>query len=239
MARNGRIDAKQVYKSLTAPVGVNGNVLAADANSMDITAPLTTALGTAGDGWVAVDVQVAPNLFDHGIVTETTRNRVLVYADKGDKVDDGNGNEVYGRMTEAAWVYTVSFFSMVDGVETAFSAPAATYGFEIPYQFQFHDLPTDAITSIVSKRVQEELAWSSGKFKEAVVIATLNTIPNSSKVISDATQVTVSVNGQDFFVGAANSPVSVTVPNTIAWDASKAFPLDTTDTVEIEYPTNQ
>ncbi len=58
-----------------------------------------------------------------GVITAPPSNLVKVFDDDLDSFLDTNGNKVYGRITEAASVWTLSFFTIVEGapgVETAF-----------------------------------------------------------------------------------------------------------------------
>lgn len=56
-----------------------------------------------------------------GVVVNAPYNvNVIKYAN-GDRVEDAFGNEVYGRLTESSGTWTLSFYSLISGVETAFS----------------------------------------------------------------------------------------------------------------------
>lgn len=58
-----------------------------------------------------------------GIITGAPANLVKIFNDDLDNFLDANGNKVFGRITEAATVWTLSFFTIVEGtpgVETAF-----------------------------------------------------------------------------------------------------------------------
>jgi len=65
-----------------------------------------------------------------GVVVNAPQNMVVlrqaVGANQGDSFLDGAGNIVYGRVTEAAGVWTLSFYSLVGAVETAFNFAAPT-----------------------------------------------------------------------------------------------------------------
>lgn len=63
-----------------------------------------------------------------GVIVNTARAHKLELRDAStnDAVDDGSGNEVYGRLSFAATVYTVTFFSDIAGTETAYSFSGPT-----------------------------------------------------------------------------------------------------------------
>lgn len=60
-----------------------------------------------------------------GVVVTTTYNRVVIRqatgVDTGDKFEDAFGNEVYGRVTWLAGVWTLSYYVDLSGTETAYS----------------------------------------------------------------------------------------------------------------------
>jgi hypothetical protein len=64
-----------------------------------------------------------------GVVVAAPENKVLLRqasgTDEGDVFKDGSGNIVYGRITEAAAVWTLSYYVDIAGVETAYSFSGA------------------------------------------------------------------------------------------------------------------
>ena len=60
-----------------------------------------------------------------GVVTDPPYNKVVLRqgsgTDQGDAFKDANGNLVYGRLTYAATVWTLSFYVLIGGTETAYS----------------------------------------------------------------------------------------------------------------------
>lgn len=100
-----------------------------------------------------------------GVVTTGAYNKVLIRqatgAEAGDVFTDTLGNEVYGRLTEAAGVWTVSFYVDVSGVQTAYtftvSALANWFYQEIfnpmggsaPVFSEFATIPSDNATADV------------------------------------------------------------------------------------------
>jgi len=62
-----------------------------------------------------------------GVVVLTPNNRVIVrHPTSQDAFEDGAGNQVYGRLTEASGVWTLSFYVDLAGVETAYSFSSST-----------------------------------------------------------------------------------------------------------------
>jgi len=56
-----------------------------------------------------------------GVVVTGTYNRVVLRNNSGDSFQDVDGDEVYGRLTESSGTWTLTFYSQVAGVETAYS----------------------------------------------------------------------------------------------------------------------
>jgi hypothetical protein len=57
-----------------------------------------------------------------GVITYAPANKVaLLNATNGGQIEDGEGQRVYGRLTESAGVWTLSFYTLEAGVETAHS----------------------------------------------------------------------------------------------------------------------
>lgn len=233
-----RIAAKQVYKVLGASVGVAGFAVGTAWVSIDVTTPLTTALWTAWVNGGSVAVQVAANDTTPGI---KTGDIVEIYdSATGEKINDGNGNEVYGRITEAAGVYTLSFYSLVAGTETAYNMPTSTLDFIFTYQFDFVDYPTNGALSIKSKKVQDDIKGGAKSFTETLTVTAIDTVSNTTKTVSDVTKALLFVNGQMLFSGDTAPAFSITTGWVITWNATNAgFNLETTDEVVIQYLTNQ
>lgn len=61
-----------------------------------------------------------------GIVVNAPHNYIHVFDTSQDAIFDGSGNKVYGRLTYAASVWTLSYYSNVAGTETAYSFAAPT-----------------------------------------------------------------------------------------------------------------
>ena len=103
--------------------------------------------------------------FLEGVVTSAPQNKVLVRQASGPDEDtefhDAFGNHVYGRLTEAAGTWTLSYYSSIAGVETAYtflvSSDVRYYYQEIfnplggsaPVYSEYASIPSDNATSDV------------------------------------------------------------------------------------------
>jgi hypothetical protein len=100
-----------------------------------------------------------------GVVTTGTYNKIVLRQasgiEQGDVFTDALGNVVYGRLTEAASVWTLSFYVLLSGVETAYtfasSVDVSWYYQEIynpldgtaPVFSEFATIPSDNVTADV------------------------------------------------------------------------------------------
>lgn len=232
------IPAKQIIRPLAAFVRVGS--FAATGSSGNATAAITAALNSAGDGGVSVPLQPASSTAI-GIFVLPPFNRVEVWeASTGSKIL-ANGNEVYGRLTESSGTYTLSYFSLVSGTETAYSFPASqSISFEFAYRFDFARLPA---TAILAARSGSSAATPAGpavpqSFRERLTIASQNTVPALARSPVDAASVALIINGvsYDTFGGAA-AAFSVNLgTRAITWSAANSgFNLDVSDRVIAEY----
>lgn len=131
-------------KKLLSYVGIQG-VLSSGTNTSKI---ITTEI-------LAVSPSGVPggNQGQAGIVTTTPNNKVQIRASATQQPFEATpgGPDVYGRITEAGGVYTLSYFYDDNGVETAFTMPTDV-GIDIlyPESVDFSDLPFNAIVNGVS-----------------------------------------------------------------------------------------
>jgi hypothetical protein len=61
-----------------------------------------------------------------GVVTTAPLNKVTVLDENGEFLEDGSGNRIYGRLTESAGVWTLTYYVNISGTETAHSFGVAT-----------------------------------------------------------------------------------------------------------------
>lgn len=232
-----QIKSKQVERILAAPIRLSGLTVATTTSSTVVTTPITTALSTAGDGGVAVPLQVSTSN-GLGVVTTGASNRVEIYeATSKDKILATNGEEVYGRLTEASAIYTLSYFTLPNGgTETAYTFPSGrTIDAEIVYRFDFARLPVDAIVAMKSRNIADDASGAGGSpFGESIAVTAANTLAALTKTPTSQSTVQLIVNstqqepGFDYTISA----------KTITWiPASAGFALATTDRVYALYNT--
>ena len=231
-----KIQSKQISRVLAAFVRANNLTVATTTSSTVVTTAITTALTTAADG-SSVPLQISTTN-GPGVVTTGAGNRIeLCNTTSKDKILAANGEEVYGRLTEAGAVYTLSYFTLSNtGVEAAYTFPAAAaIDFEFTYRFELHQLPTDAITAITTRNVNQDAmgAGSAGSpFGEAVAVTATNTIAALTKTPVTISTMDVTVNGQ---MARPGSDYTLS-GKTITWVPGTAlFDLATTDTVYARY----
>ena len=220
----------QIDQLLYAYVRVNG--FTASSTSTNATTAITTAVSTAGKGGVAVPLQVA-SASAVGVITTGSDNRVEIYdATTKQKISD-DSNEVYGRITESAGVYTLSYYTLVAGVETA-STVAQSIDFEFIYNFDFGRLPINALTAVKARNISDDPSSSSGSlFDEVLTVTALNTVSDLTKTPTGT--VKLFVNGQA--VSSLTTAFTV-VGKAITWNATNSgYALRTTFEVIASYNT--
>lgn len=246
------LDSKQVLKPLAGAVHINGFAMPAAATA-NVSAAITTALATAGDGGIAVPVQASAftrtvaggTVFTEGVIGTAPNNLVQVWnsTTKGKLTDATGQNEIYGRITIAGAVYTLSLYSLVAGVETAFTSTAQNIDFEFNYLFSFEHYPFDGAIGVNSKNVQQDVGGGARLRAEKVAVTALNTLAALSVpyVASSQAAPAVNVNGQTFYsVGA--TPAFTIAGTAITWSAANAgiagapLNLSTNDDVTVYYP---
>jgi hypothetical protein len=233
------LQAKQLKKWLDAYVPMDS--LAATGTSIDVTADLTALLATAGSGWVAVPLQVGTPATQIWVRADAAHNKVeLFFNATGKKVNDGFGNEVYGRITEALWVYTLTFYSMISGVETSydFGIVPVTIDSEFEYLFDFYRLPESLHYTV--RRTYDDLGAGSGTLvTENLPITALNTITSLAYLPDSNANVLLFINGkeEDTLWGTPSFSVA---GSAITWSSANAgYDLETTDKATARYTTAQ
>jgi hypothetical protein len=230
------LKAKQIDKQLAGLIRVVG--FSASGTSDPVTADITTALSTAGEGGVSVPLQVADTT-QIGVVTSSPNNRVEIYDGTTlAKLDDGSGNEVYGRLTQASNVYTLSYYSLVSGVETAYTMSAIDIDFEFAYKFDFARLPYDFAIGIKTRNVGDDpSSGGTPVFREAIAVTGTNTLADLTKTPIGSMELLI--NGQA--LSSVDSPAPFTRSGkALTWSASNAgYALATTDKVVAVYESNE
>ena len=142
------------------------NVTAPSANSMVV----TTEMGGKTPGGDATT---------KGIITGAPLNLVKILDDDLDNFLDSDGNKVYGRITEAATVWTLSFFTIVEGtpgVETAFDMTPFSGQTIIWHVQEVHSLDSfpvaDPMFAVQSDQIAGEVPDATTTVKGKVELAT-------------------------------------------------------------------
>jgi hypothetical protein len=141
-------------------------VVTASGLLTDITSAVSTALLTGADDGSALLNVVSSGAI--GVIASGTNNKCKVY-DSANREIYAFGEEVYGRVTFAASVYTLSYFYEINGVETAYNlgAIAQLLKVETPYRFPLYQLPKDAIVAMSRWRASNA-SFSGTPFKITV-----------------------------------------------------------------------
>lgn len=234
------VPAKQIIKILAAPIRVNN--FSANGSSNTVTSAITTALTTAGAGGVSVPLQVSASE-GLGVIASGANNKVEIYSSTSKDKIGSVGEEVYGRLTEAGGVYTLSYYTLSNaGIETAYSFSSATnIDFEFNYRFDFARFPTDGAISITARNISNDPGSTGGMLqREQLTPTAQNTLPNLTKTPISASGVSLIINGieYDSFGGGA-APFSVNISTkAVSWSAANAgFSIETTDRVIAQYTT--
>jgi hypothetical protein len=236
------IKEKQIDMIRSAYVGITGVAFPAAA-SIDITTPLSTVLATASDAGTPVPMQVSPDRFTQGLVVAEPKNYVqvidsLTKKPLGDPLNEDN--EVYGRITEAVGVYTISLYTLIAGVETIYTPAAAVTVDVYPlYRFTADNYPTDAIASIPTTMLFNDptrVITKQQNFTELLTVIALNTLSDLTQLPDVPANIILEINGQavDSFGGIV-APFAVTV-QTIVWSPANAgFNIEAGDRVVALY----
>lgn len=232
------IKAKQVVKIVSSGVGCLG--VSVSGTSFNATTAITTALSTAGSSGVSVPLQVSTDEATMGVVTASPNNRVEVNdATSKNKFQDLQGNEVYGRIAQATSVYTLSFYTLVNGAETAYNfANATSIDFFFLYRFDFNRLPADFAFAVGIREIaQDPKSGGGAPFSEQLTVTATNTVSALTKTPTSVTTLKLIVNGETY--NSQNGSFTL-AGKAVTWVAASAgISLDTTDFVVCTYFTNE
>jgi len=233
------IRTKQISWVTGAPIRLTGVNI--NGSSINITSQLSNSLATVGRGGVSVPLQVS-TLEGVGLITSQPLNIVQVYTSNTQlRLADVDGNEVYGRLTEASGVYTLSLFSLVNGAETATSLSNVSIDLDINYRFDFTRLPTDFAIS-VSKTVSNDPRVNAGAsvYTQQLTVTGLNTLSALSKTPSTLSNLAIIVNDVPYY-SFGGSTAKFTLSNkVVTWNAITAgYSLESSDYVVAHYTTKE
>jgi hypothetical protein len=237
-----RPDISQIAGFVTHYVPMN--VASVTGSSVAVTTALTTAANTAGKGNSAVPFQQA-SATQMGFAT-TGSNIVMVFdATTKERIKDANNNRVYGKLTWASSVYTVSFFVFVGGAETTYTFGTAT-GLDLlcPYQFEWGNIREDfSIRLATLFPGGDDLGAIAGGgaapvfVDETIAVTGTNTFATLSVAPNPVTCVSLQVNGvnEDCLSGGAFT-LGGTGNRNITWNAANAgYSVPTTYRVVARY----
>ena len=234
------IKAGQIDRLFDGLVRING--VTASGGSITVTTPITTALSTAGDGSVSVPLQVASST-TLGVITGTGNEIQILDGTSKKTLKDSANNEVYGRLTQASGVYTLTFYSLVSGTETAYTFGSnTTIDFWFSYRFDFARLPKTFAIAYQTANINETTqvvvpASNAATYYEAITVSATNTLANLTKTPSNNNYVLIHVNGVTYSGLFSHFSIS---GKAITWSAANSgYSILTTDSVLAQYETNE
>lgn len=231
------IKAKQIEKFLDGLIRING-FTANGANDV-VTTVLSTALSTAGDTGVSVPAQTA-TATRVGVIVTGNNQVPLISGTTKKPFKDVQDNEIYARLTEASAVYTLTYYSLVNGTETAYSfASDTTIDFFVTYRFDFYRVPKDFAIAYTVADINQIILNATNNINiilEQLTVTAENTVSALSQTPSASNAVKLFVNGQAKFQPSFAVDL---VTKAITWSAANAkFSLSVGDEVFAEYKVN-
>src|SRR5574343_1661399 len=171
----------QINRPLAIPIWV-GNFSANGASNV-VTTAITTALNTAGFGGESLSLINSDETTEGVLVTNSTKDFAnlcqIVSATNKEPLTDDNGNEVFGRLTFASTVYTLSYYTIINGVQTDFSITSQAIDFSFNYVANFGTLDTFALLGSSVRNVATDPNPNTVRSKtDAIIITATNTFAN-------------------------------------------------------------
>lgn len=139
-----RAQKKQINNNKIANMIVTS--FAATGNNDIVTPELVTA--TAVDNVTVIPSTGVESSLGFLVTTPDNKLKIIDSTSKS-LVGDLNSNEIFGRLTEAAGVYTLTYFSIQSGIETAVSI-TRTVDFFPCYNYALKDFPFNAGVRLVN-----------------------------------------------------------------------------------------
>lgn len=236
----GLIQPKQVQKILAGVVKFTGLSVTSSTSSTVVTTQLATALATAASGGGSVALLQSTNNTLPGVPTSVPGNKCEVWSSANkEKIGTASGNyEVYGRLSFASSVWTLSYYYL-DGsaVEQSYTFPGGmVIDVDFIYRFQFADFPTDGLVSIISRNVYSDPVGSgAAAIFEKLTVTSTNVLANISQAPGFPLKTLLFINGKTEVSVGITPPFSV-AGNVVTWNQSNAgYILETTDDVTIQY----
>lgn len=231
--------SKQILRILSATIKVAGVSITSGNSSKDVTSALTTVLTTAGDNNTSIPLQISSGSASPGVIVTSGINRNELFDNTTkEKLSSVAGNEIYGRLTFATSVYTLSFYYLDGaGAEQPYTFTSnTTIDFDFNYRYEFHQLPADALVFQMSRNISSDPKVSGILPKtEVLTVTATNTLSAISIAPNLSNPVYLSVNGQQID-RLGGSPAFTVSGVTVTWNQTNAgWPLETTDRVVIAY----
>lgn len=232
------LQPKQISKIITAPVKIAAFTFSSGESAEDVTAELTTALNLAGNNGTSVPLQTSGDVFTQGVVVSSPNNRCEVYDNvTKEKLTTATGEEVYGKLTFAASVYTLTLYYLDGGAETLHTTTGdVDIDFDFSYRFTFEKLPADALISSYVRNVSQDPHGSQAALiVEKLTVTGTNTLSALANIPATPTNTKLVINGHAEYAKGA-SPSFAVSGTTVTWNAGNSgYALETTDTVFVEY----
>jgi len=231
------ISLKQLDGFIHAYIILSG--ISVSGNSSNISNALATACNTAGKGNTSVTFRPFTT-YDEGQGIQTGSTRLQIY-DAIDKSEfkDSLGNFVYGKLSYSSPTWTLSFYTLVSGVETAYSFASATaISVNIIYVFSLATFPPDAFTKVGVV----ELDSATGTNKEVRSIREVLTVSATNTISQELTY--VPLYGVTFRVNTIPyqttdiAPLFSVTSKAITINPNNGFSITTSDTVTANYEYN-
>ena len=188
-----------------------------------MTAALTAAAAIGGKSGDGVPVQISAGPERVGFVTTGNNTSLLRNCLTGDPLVDVSGNEVYGRLTEAAGVYTLEFYYLDDaGTEVAATVDETDLCFCVPYIYPFHEW-----NPLKEAAFADDASGGGCTVCEQLTVTADNTLSTISGIPLTAGSVQVFVNGVHIFppafaVSGANNQTVTLDPTVLGYDVLAA-----------------
>jgi len=232
---NNLISLKQLDGFIHAYIVLSG--ISVSGSSANITSALSTACNTAGKGGTSVTYREFTT-YDEGQGIQTGSTRLQIY-DATDKSEfkDSVGNFVYGKLTYSSPVWTLSFYSLVSGTETAYSfASATSIGTNIIYVFSLATFPPDALTRVGVVELDSSVVKEVRTIREVLTVASTNTI-SQQLTYTPLYGVTFRVNTVPYQT-TDTAPLFSVTNKAVTINPNNGFNITTTDTVTANYEYN-
>lgn len=157
-----QVSAPDIANTVLTGKYVQGtNLTSGTGSSLSVTIQLTSEIPSS-------------NQFTKGVVVNNPQNYTFLKNTNGDQIEDAFGNEVYGRVTFSGGNWTLSYFSLVTGTETAYTFPSSIT-IEWFYQKLFNpisDAPVYSdLTNIPSSNATADIVDASETIAGKVALA--------------------------------------------------------------------